>query len=479
MGLGGGNVTFDQRFRPDGSTEPLTSVFAADLDVRLVPALDSLDASLAGLFSALGLPTPAASTLGPVRYDALLETTRAPLSFTFGVTDWLAAFAVIPIVKGKSFVATQFDSLAASAGPAGSAFAGDPNAFFSGLADGIATLQAIVAADTLPPLQQAEAEALLSDASVLETGLIELGQGQYLPTDASAAGEALLGFYEGLRGGFLGFEIGLPVLSLAGTLDSEQAVALSSGTEFGIESPRSRSTGIKFGDIELGISIQPINTFRTRPGRPRAFFPVRARFDAIRRFPSGAAPRADQLMYLGTGDGQPDLEFRSTLDVGVGSRIWLSLFAAYNLQAESDLERLITAPESPIQRGAYTAPVRWDPGEVLTLAAAPRLNFTRTITFSGLFMFTRRDPDRVMPLDSLPADAAFLPADIERGTEFTARSFGFAARYASTDWSGDRRNGIPVEVEFSYLRNSSARDGLVPKQSVWQVALRYYQGLFR
>lgn len=477
LGLGGNNTSQEARFRTDGSAESLSSVYAIELDARLVPALDSLDAVLGSLFPALGLPTPAPSTLGPVRYDALLERTRAPLSLTFGITDWLAVFAVVPIVKGKSFVGARVDSLAASAGEASTAF-GSAN-FFNDLAGGIAALDAIVVSDTLPAGAQAEAESLLADARLLESGLTELSQSSYAPTDSSAAGRQLSQFYAALRTGFFGFGVSLPSLRLARALDPTLATALSSGPEFGIDSVRSRSSGIKFGDIEVGLSLQPINSFRKRPEAPRARFPVRLRLDALWRFASGDAPEADQLLDVGTGEGQPDLEFRSTLDFGFGSRLWISLFGSYNIQREADITRLITDPESPIQLGAYTTLVRWDPGDVLTLATAPRFNFTRSITLSGLFMVRRRERDAVTPLDPINPGAAFVPADIERGTKYSARSIGFAARYASTDWSGDRRIGIPVEVELSYLRTTSARDGLVPKESVWRVALRYYNGVFR
>ncbi len=476
VGLTGQNITHDGRFRVDGTTEPLTSVYAIELDARLVPALDSLDAVLSSLFPALGLPAPAPSTLGPLRYDIVFERTRAPISLAFGVTNFLAVFAVVPIVKGESFVGGRVDSLAASAGASGSDLGGDT--FFNGLAAGIAALDSIVATGTLPADQQAAAESLLAEARVLESGLNQIRESSYAPTSSSAAGNQLGQFYAGLRAGFFDFGVTLPSLTLARALDPAQAAELSSGPGFGIESLRNRSSGIKFGDIEVGLSVQPINTFRKRPEAARARFPIRLRLDALYRFASGDPPEADRLTALGTGEGQADLEFRSALDVGFGSRLWVSVFGGYNIQREAEIARLITAPESPIQPGAYEARVRWDPGDVLTLATAPRFNFSRSITFSGLFIVTRRARDRVTALDPIDPDAVFLPAEIERGTKYTARSIGFAGRYASTDWSGDRRQGMPLEVELTYLRTTSASDGLVPKESVWQVALRYYSGLF-
>jgi hypothetical protein len=476
VGVSGQNLTVDERFEPGGSRQPLSEVFAVRFDARLLPALDTLDAALAGLFASLDLPAPEPSSLGVLRHDALLEQTSAPISLTFGVTDWLAAFAVVPIVKGKSFVGSALDSLAVNAGPIASAFGGDADAFFTGLGDGIAALDSI--AGTLPP--DPRAVALLNDARTLETGLTGLRGLAYVPTDSSDAGRELTGRYEALRAGFQEFEVELPTLSLSRTINVSEALLLSSGEEFGIEPTQGRSTGIKLGDIELGVSLQPFNTFRRRPQQPRARFPVRARLDALWRFASGSAPRPERLMDLGAGDGQPDLEFRSTLDVGYGTRIWLSLFAGYNLQLETTTERLISSPESPIQLGAYVARVHWDPGDVLTLAAAPRLNLTRNITFSALYVLRRRGEDRVTAADGAPPDAAgFHPTDTQTGSEYTARSLGFAARYASTEWAGDRRRGIPVEVELRYLQTNSARDGFAPKENVWQVGLRLYGVIFR
>ena len=480
VGISGQNLTVDQRFAPDGSIRPLTEVFAVQFDARLVPALDTLDTTLAAVFASLELPAPEASDLGVFRHDALFERTRAPISLTFAVTDWLAAFAVVPIVEGKSFVGSALDSLTLNAGPAASAFGADADAFFTGLSDGIATLESAVLADTLAPDLQAQAEALLADARNWEAGLTSLRGLEYLPTDSSGAGRELTGRYEELRGGFQEFEVELPALSLARALSVSEALSLSSGEGFGIEPIQDRSTGIKFGDIELGISLQPFNTFRRRPDQPRARFPIRARLDALWRFASGSPPRPERLMDLGVGDGQPDFEFRSTLDVGYGRRIWLSLFAAYNLQLETTTDRLISSPAAPIQLGAYVARVNWDPGDVLTLAAAPRLNLTRNITFSALFVLRRRGEDRITAAGSAtPADSAFQPADAQVGSKYTARSLGFAARFASTEWAGDRRQGIPAEVELRYLRTDSARDGFAPKESVWQVALRLYRVIFR
>ncbi len=138
---------------------------------------------------------------------------------------------------------------------------------------------------------------------------------------------------------------------------------------------------------------------------------------------------------------------------------------------------MLTDPESPIQLGARTAPVRWDPGDIVRLAVRPRLNLTSNITFSGLFMHVRHGRDEVTLLESLPS--GMPPSVLEEGTEFTSSTIGFALRLGSTGWHGARRPGIPAEVELRYLRTVSARDGLVPQRNIWEVGLRYYHSIFR
>ncbi len=482
LSVDGQSTNVERIFKLDGSASPLRDIYSVQLDPRLVPQLERLDATLGGLFASLGLPAPAPTVggLGTVSYDVLLERTRVPITASFGATNWLAGFVSLPIVRGKSFVATMIDSLSAEAGPAATAFGEDPDVTFAALGSGIAQLESMIAADTLTPNRRSEAEALVSTARTLETGLLDLRGLQYVSTSSSVSGQALVAFYEELRNDFGGFQVSLPDLALARPLTPEEAVPLSSGPEFGIRPPKDRDTGIKLGDIEVGISLQPINTFRLPADQGRPFFLLRARLDALWRFPSGTPPAPDRISDPGTGDGQADLELRGALDAAFGERFWLSVAGAYNIQMEGEVERLITAPEAPIQLGASPAPVLWDPGDVLTLVVMPRFNLTRTITFSGIYMQTHHGKDRVRAADSSAGgNSPFSPSDLERGTEYDATALGFAVRYATTDWTGETRQGIPVDVELRYRKTRSASGGLAPERSVWEVSMRYYVALLR
>lgn len=476
IGLTGTNSTVDRRFQPDGSTRPLADVFSLELDAALVPELDTLQARLPGLFAPFNVTVPESSTLGVLKFDVILERTSVPLTLSFGLTDWLAVFGVAPIVKGQSYSGSFIEEETASAAPVGSAFSGDAGALLTGLDDGIGQLQSLLDAGTLPPERQQVAQSLLADARAMETGLSGLAELQFVPTDSSVAGRQITAAYESIRAGFAEFDVPLPDLTL-GQPDADFAATAITESEFGIESPRRRSTGIKLGDVEAGLSLQPFNSFRRKASGSGPWLPLRLRLDALWRFPTGSEPVPGRLTDWGTGDGQADLELRSTLDVGFGERLWLSLFGGYTVQFEAELERLLTSPAAPIQTGARVATVTWDPGDVLRLAVLPRINFTRAITFSGLFMLVRHERDLITATGSQVGP--FSPADLEEGTEFTAHTIGFAARYSSTDWHGARRAGLPLEVELRYTRTVSVRDGFVPQRNAWELGLRYYQSIFR
>jgi hypothetical protein len=474
VGISGESLSFDHLFM-DGQAQPLTRVLRAELDARLIPELNALTDSLGRLYSDLGLALPAPSHLGTLGYDALYERISAPISLSFGATEWLAAFVVVPVVKSETNAAARLDSLTAVSAYSATAFEG----LFAGLGAGIAQLQSIVAADTLAADVQLEAERLLADAQTLETGLLNISAGTYAPNNTGEPGLDLLAYYGRLQSDFGAFEIALPNLALASTLSVADAVGEVPWPELGIETPQSSSTGIKFGDIEAGLSVQPYDSFRERPDRARPRFPIRLRIDGLYRFATGSPPVAGRLTDAGTGDGQPDLEFRSSVDIGLSGRFWLSAYAGYNIQLAGEIERLVTSRGQPIQAGSYKALVRWDPGDVLTLVAAPRFNFTQTITFSGLLVRTHHGRDSVEPVGSVEENSAFVPDDLEEGTRFTATSIGLAARYSTTHWDGQRRSGIPIDVEFRYLRTTSVKDGLAPRYNSWQVGLRYYRSIFR
>lgn len=469
------NTTSDMRFGPDGTARSLAEVYAFELDDRVAAGLDTLDAALPGLLAPLGITPSEPSTLGALKFDVLFERTTVPIHLELGVTEWLSVVTAVPIIHGRGFSGALIEDGSASAG----AFPEAVDQFFDGLASGIAELESIVAADTLPVVRQQEAQALLADAQALETGLSGLRDLPYVPTDSSVVGRQITSIYDGIRDGFSEFALEVPPIVLGSPIDgsaaSEQFITEAG---FGIESPRKRSTGIKFGDIEAGLRVQPLNTFRGAARGSRALLRYRLRLGALWRFPTGSPPLAERLTDLGTGSGQADLELHAALDLSLGSRLWLSLSGYYTLQFDAEVERLLTTRAGPIQLGAATARVNWDPGDVRRLAVLPRFNFTRNITFAGIFLLTHHGRDEYVPT-SPGVGGPFGAADLEEGTEFTTRTFGFAARYAATEWHGGRREGLPVEVELRYTRTAGASDGFVPQENTWQVGLRYYQAIFR
>ena len=475
--FGPGFATFDSRFRPDGSVQSTAEVYSALIGPGLVPELVALNDTIGNVFSRLGLPPPEKNpTLGRLHLDVLNERTRAPFTITWAVTDWLAVSGTVPIVNAAAFVGSGVDS--ATAGAGNTLFGGNPDAFFTDLDQAISQLESMVAADTLAPDRQAAAQALLDRARDVEAGLQAFHGLAYGPTDTGAAGVALHQLYDGLTAGFEGFGIMPPELTLAEPVDGDALAGFVSGSAFGTQPFRPRRvTGTKFGDLEVGLSLQPINTFPS-PRNGSATVRVRARLDARYRFANATPRLASRLFDPGVGAGFPDAHLSSTVDLAFGRRFWLSAFGTFDLRREAEMAWLFTSPASPIQRGAFVAPAHWDPGDVWSAGIAPRFNLTPAITFSALFARTHHGRDRLTPVNALPTDAPFSPADQERGSRYTGRILGFGLRYASTEWDGTRRSGLPLEVELRYRLWVGADGGYAPRLRVWEVGARWYPSLY-
>lgn len=472
VGFGAEVTDVDGRFGPNGDLQPFLEAFGLPIDTGLAPELGATNSRVDSLFAALELPEPEALTLGTLRFDVLSEHSRFPLNVTWSVTDWLALTGTIPFVLGKAFVGPVLDS--PGAGPTNTAFGGSPDVFFSDLDGTIAELESMIAADTLIADRRSRAEALLEEARTLETGLSGFRDLPYTPTDSGPVGQTLRDRYGEVADGFQEFDLELPELRLAAAEEADSLTGRITEGGFGIEAPETRDSGIRLGDIEVGLGLQPLNTFRLRSDRAPPRVRLRARVDAVWRFASGTPPAANRIFDPGTGDGQPDLEFRSAVDLAVGNRFWISVFGGYTIQFAADTERLFTSPSRPIREGAFVAPVHWDPGDFSWYGAAPRFNLTSVITLSGYFARTSRGADEVRSLSPIPDGAPFTARDVTPGTEYHSSILGFALRYSSTGWAGNRQPGLPVEVEFRYRRTVSGGDGFAPEERRWDVALRWY-----
>ena len=136
------------------------------------------------------------------------------------------------------------------------------------------------------------------------------------------------------------------------------------------------------------------------------------------------------MLALGTGDGQTDVEFRITADLGAG-RWGLRGEGMYNRQLAADYILRVAPPTQPLAGLDRLSAVRRDPGDVVRFAVRPFFRLAPTFAIEGTAMHWSRGEDEVSyltPDDEIPGvDASVLAQD----TKASATVLGIGITYSN------------------------------------------------
>ena len=312
-------------------------------------------------------------SLGGLTGDVISDRGTAVFGASIGLTHWLTIFGRIPLVRARVQTNLDFDTTA-DAGVTPSSLQQDP--FFQEFDNAINTLGAQISSGFYDgdPAQRALAEATLASGTTLRDNLFLLfadpeTASPFVPIASSVAGGAIAQQVTALQGtlsgslGVAGFTA-TPVLPTTPVTGSDVEAFLNAPG-----GPVSLSTGesvVTFrGDAEAGAAITLVDGWDRGTKRGG----LRAAVEGLVRFPTGSIPRSNQLLALGTGDGQTDVEVRGTLDVGTGA-IGARLEAGYNRQLAADYVDRVAAPTEPFAGPDRLANIRRDPGDVIDLGRA-------------------------------------------------------------------------------------------------------------
>ncbi len=477
--LDGSMDIYDHRWL-DGHREPFTAdLISASVGSNLLARLNVADSLISRITSIPGYSTD----LGSLTTDGQADVSRGILGASLGLTKAITIFGRIPLVRSRVQTKITLDSTSGNAG----ANPGETQeaAFFEGFDGALTDLQARITAGTYNsnPATLALAQATLADGAALRDDLFELlidpaTASRFVPTVSSQAGVAIAGRITALQSvlsGSLGVTsfVEEPVLpaELATTADLLEYISDPSG-------PIALRTGqskITFrGDAEAGAALTLIDHW-DRGQRPGGF---RAALEALVRFPTGTLARTDRLLSLGTGDGQTDLEFRLTTDLGKG-RWGTRLEADYNRQFPANYSLRVAPHTQPFPGIDLLTVVRRDPGDIVTLTAHPFFRLAPTIALLGTVSHWSRQADEVSyagAADEIPGVSASVLAE---DTKANATVLGIGISYANPGALRQGGTGLPVDATWSYERVVSASGGIVPDAHRLQASFRLYLGLFK
>jgi hypothetical protein len=477
--LDGSVESWDHRWL-DGERAPLgTDLSSPAAGSDILPSLSDADARIGRITGLANYHL----NLGALTTDALADESRGSFGLALGLTRAITIFGNIPLVRTR--VQTTYALASTTTSDAGLTPGTDAQTtFFDQFDTSLATLSQRIAAGDYDgdPALKARAASTLQDATSLRDDLFglladPLTASSFVPTATSTAGTAVATRLSALQTtlasdfGVAGFSA-LPTLPTAPAATADLLAELSDPT--GPTALRLGETKLTFrGDAEAGVALTLVN--RWDRGRGRGGF--RAAVEGLVRFPTGQVARPDRVLAIGTGDGQTDVEFRITTDLGAG-RWGLRAEGMYNRQLAADYVLRVAPPTQPLAGINLLSAVRRDPGDVVRIAVRPFFRLAPTFAIEGTAMHWSRGEDAVSYLtaaDEIPGvDASVLAQD----SKASATVLGIGISYSSAGKFREGGRGLPVDASWGYERIVRTTGGIVPDRHTFRARFRAYFGIF-
>jgi hypothetical protein len=449
-------------------------------------------------------------SLGPARTDFSARIARSALVLDLGLTSRIMLSARLPYEHTISEVVFNVNpreefanranigvnpALGTSASAAVTNNRGVVDSLLRAATTLAQRLSACSASSTDPVCSdQSRVVTLVNDAKAMATGIaktygigVDTARGAaFVPLAASTLQTAIAARVNALNTSLKTY---IPTLAAFTAPTPAQApISAGAATALVSDSLRIAPLGLversHIGDIELGAKLLLFDSFgglaRSRtPGRGVGF---RLAVGGLARLGTGQAERPDDILDIGTGDGQTDIEGNAAADIVIGRRLWASVVARYGVQMAD--ERRVRIPDvgrDPFLGSYREQTVSRDLGDYMEVQATPRYVYNDYISASVSWTYRRKAQDTYTGTFSVNGpqntpvalDASILGAD----TEQTEQRVGGGASFSTLRAYDRGRARIPLEVQLLHWQTVSG-SGYVAKQFSTQIQLRYYTRLF-
>jgi len=497
-------TAYNELYGPGGRLEALGAPLSPDsLGVRQLAVLRPIETALRTLAQR---PTEDV-TLGPARTDFTARIARTELVVDFGLTSRIMLTGRLPYEHTTSEVVFQVNPRGVTANRAnlgvnpalasqGPAAARNARVVDS-VSRAVQELTARLAGCATSPgdgvcADRGRVEALLAEARAFAAGLATTyGTGAdtargalFVPLTGSTLQGAIEQRVAALNASFKTY---IPQL---GTWEAPFAAQVPITTNQAQElltsalgiAPIDLVERSHIGDVELGAKLLLIDTFggqaRARAARTGG---VRLAVGGLVRFGTGQSDAPDNLVDIGTGDGQTDVEVSGATDIVLNRRWWGSFIARFGVQlADDQFLRIPDVPRDPFVAADRQRRVSRNLGDYLELEAAPRFVYNDYLSLSAQWRYRRKAADEYRGTFTIEgADGAPVQLDasvLGVGTEQTDQRVGAGVTFSTLRAFDRRRARLPLEVQFLHSQTVSG-SGFAPKQFSSQLRLRVYLGL--
>jgi hypothetical protein len=495
--------SFDERFLPDGETEPLGArLTTAMFGESVLPTLSTTSAAVRSLSGVTAFD----ASLGASSLRASTSINTLRLGAELGLTHRIAIRASLPIVRTRTEVAlslngAQGGNLGVNPALLDSDLAQFQESMLDAQAAAAAALNTLLAVCAVPgatdsrcPTVQANLPALQSlatEAAVAAAAGNDLyGESTpFVPIEASSVDAVIDARLAALSAAFASWPtLGLPTFPGAVFAGADVPVASDDAQQLlidprfgvGIDSLVSR-TRYGIGDIEVGASVLLIDT----PGRERRLSPsglqMRLAVSGGARIGTGEAPDPDRPFDPGTGDGQHDLIGAGHLDLLFGGRLWTTVTGRYVRQLEDRLMMRVAPRTIALAPFDTRFEVERDLGDIVELEIAPRFVLGRYVSVGARWAYRDKKLDRHEYAASeifLPDGPRYPASVLDSATAYTEQELGVGFTYSTIAASARGLARLPVEITYQHVESLSADGGFLPKRTRDEVRVRLYLRLF-
>ncbi|MDQ8164988.1 MAG: hypothetical protein P3A28_04410 [Gemmatimonadota bacterium] len=456
---------------------------------------------------ASGLPGFEAS-LGALRTHARRSFETTPVTVEYGIGKRAAVSVMVPFVTSAVRVDAQVNSLRTEANIGVNPAIGTPSliannaSLLSQLDAATAYVNARVASCSANPAgagcaafnANAAGARTLADASKAYAAAIGTLYGGrngatgalFVPLAGSAAQAAVAARLSGLKAQFAAF--GAPGISATAPIGS--AAPLTTGafqsvltdSSYGVmANPLGSVVRRGVGDIEVGgmLTVHDSYARATASGHWKARLWWRGAIGATVRLGTGALSDPAELIPVGTGDGQQDIELRSITDVGIGTRASVSLAVRYTQQASAEATlRIPDAAGDPFPEAFRTLTTTRSLGDEYAAELFPRWTASEALAIAGYYGVRRKGTDMLTGTASA-ADAsgeirALNAAVLTESGASTEHRFGAGMAYSTVAAWQRGQARWPIEVSITHYQTTRGSGSLVPKLAFDAVQLRWY-----
>ena len=478
----------------DGERQPLGTYYSGEsLGVRQLPFLDTTQSAVRSLTGLSGY------LLNIGRSVLTLETSvrSTPLRLEYAPVRRLALSVSVPLVRTRSYtVLAGPDTGAAAAATRGNVgwnVAGATDAFRTAVDTALRALRQ--QAQSGPAALRSQAQGTYDAWRPYLCGLYTLGGGStpdqaspcfdaagggaatFLPVAASEAGDSVttrLGraesAYQALSAQYASQGVTLPGLTEPFTLptatldtsDLRRLFSDPSGALAGDSLTSFVRTGI--GDVEVAAWYQVFD---------RAS--LRTQLQVLVRLPTGTMDSPDNLIDVGTGEHQMDIEAALRNDVVFGRSLWVHVGGRYGRQMADDLVRRVSPWYLPLAPASSRATVHRQLGDYYSLDLVPNWQLDDAFGVAVGWHFFHQGATRFSYTD--PGDEARigLPASVlGEGTGVTRMRVGAGFTFSTVSRYAAGHARMPLSVTWSYQNTFWGRGGQVLQAGVMALQVQVY-----